>query len=251
MDMSKNLPINLEMDINEEEEQIRIMEGSDQVPEMQSNLHASGSHSQFQDSCSPSASTTSKSKRVRTTSNVWDYFDMEYHDDGNNNKTKMAKCKYCKKLFTAKPSSGTTHLKRHHEKYFPKHQGPQGGMQPTQSTLQLNKDGSVSTWNYDPLVVRESLVRFIASKDLPLSIGESDEYEEHIRRSYHLYFKNVSRNTTRSDLLKVYKNMCTELISEILALNFCIALTSDIWGINSKQDYISVVAYYCDKKYSR
>ncbi|PON59538.1 hypothetical protein PanWU01x14_158960, partial [Parasponia andersonii] len=57
------------MDVNEEEEQIRMMEEGDQVPEKQSIPHASGSHLQFQDSCSPSTSTTSKSKRVRTTSN--------------------------------------------------------------------------------------------------------------------------------------------------------------------------------------
>ena len=49
---------------------------------------------------------------------------MEYQDDGNNNKIKIAKCKYYKKLFTDKPSSGTTHLKRHNDKCFPKYQGP-------------------------------------------------------------------------------------------------------------------------------
>ena len=71
MDMSKNIPIDLEID----EDQIRIAEEGDQVPEMQTNPNASGSCSQFQDSYSPSASTTSK--RAKTTSNMWDHFNIE------------------------------------------------------------------------------------------------------------------------------------------------------------------------------
>ncbi|PON86093.1 hypothetical protein TorRG33x02_181430 [Trema orientale] len=72
MDMSKNIPIDLEID----DDQIHIAEEGDQVPEMQTNPNASRSYSQFQDSYSPSASTTSK--RARTISNVWDHFDMEF-----------------------------------------------------------------------------------------------------------------------------------------------------------------------------
>ncbi|PON39404.1 hypothetical protein PanWU01x14_305160 [Parasponia andersonii] len=64
MDISKNIPIDLELD----DDQIRIAEEGDQVPEIQTNPSASRSCSQVQDSCSPSASTTSK--RARTPSNV-------------------------------------------------------------------------------------------------------------------------------------------------------------------------------------
>ncbi|PON86654.1 hypothetical protein TorRG33x02_175900, partial [Trema orientale] len=62
-----------------DEDQIRIAEEGDQVPEMQTNPNASGSCSQFQDSCSPSASTTSKC--ARTTSDVWGHFDPEFKDE--------------------------------------------------------------------------------------------------------------------------------------------------------------------------
>ncbi|PON39729.1 Zinc finger, BED-type [Trema orientale] len=119
-----------------DDDQIRIAEEVDQVPEMQNNPNASGSCSQFQDSCSPSASTISK--RARTTSDVWDYFDPEFKDEADGRKTKMARCKYCKKLLTAKPSSGTAHLKRHSDACVKKHKKDN---EPTQSTLQLNKDG--------------------------------------------------------------------------------------------------------------
>ncbi|PON47993.1 hypothetical protein PanWU01x14_240820, partial [Parasponia andersonii] len=77
MDMSKNIPIDLELD----NDQIRIAEKGDQGPEIQTNLNASRSCSQFQDSCSPSASTTSK--HARTTSNVWDHFDPEFKDEAD------------------------------------------------------------------------------------------------------------------------------------------------------------------------
>ncbi|PON85465.1 Zinc finger, BED-type, partial [Trema orientale] len=97
----------LEMDDN----QIRIVEEGDQVSEMQTNPNTSGSCSQFQDSCSPSANMISK--RARTTSNVWDHFDPEFKDEADGMKTKIARCKYCKKLLTVKPSSGTAYLNRH------------------------------------------------------------------------------------------------------------------------------------------
>ncbi|PON65819.1 Ribonuclease H-like domain containing protein [Parasponia andersonii] len=77
MDMSKNIPIDLELD----DDQISIAEEGDQVPEIQTNPNASGSCSQFQDSCSPSASTTSK--RAMIISNVWDHFDPEFKDEAD------------------------------------------------------------------------------------------------------------------------------------------------------------------------
>ncbi|PON31986.1 hypothetical protein PanWU01x14_365230, partial [Parasponia andersonii] len=70
----KNIPIDLELD----DDKIRIAEEGDQVPEIQTNPNTSRSCSQFQDSCSLSANMTSK--RARTTSNVWYHFDPEFKD---------------------------------------------------------------------------------------------------------------------------------------------------------------------------
>ncbi|PON60170.1 hypothetical protein PanWU01x14_154950 [Parasponia andersonii] len=76
-----------------DDDQICIAEEGDQVSVMQTNPNASGSCSQFQDSYSPSASTTSR--RARTTFNVWDHVDPEFKDEADDKKTKMARCKYC------------------------------------------------------------------------------------------------------------------------------------------------------------
>ncbi|PON33921.1 hypothetical protein TorRG33x02_354180, partial [Trema orientale] len=81
MDMSKNIPIDLEMD----DDQIRVAEEGDQVSEMQTNPNASGSCSQFQDSCLSSASTTSK--YARTISNMWDHFDMEFKNEADDSRS--------------------------------------------------------------------------------------------------------------------------------------------------------------------
>ncbi|PON73303.1 HAT, C-terminal dimerization domain containing protein [Parasponia andersonii] len=94
MDMSKNIPINLELD----DDQIRIAEESDQ-----------------------------------------DHFDPKFKDEADSKKTKIARCKYCKKSLTVKPSSRTAHLNRHSDACVEKYKKDK---EPTQSTLQLNKDGS-------------------------------------------------------------------------------------------------------------
>ena len=44
--------------------------------------------------------------------------------------------------------------------------------------------------------------------------------------------------------------MLLALIAEIGALNFSIALTSDIQSGRAKQDYLSVVAHYLDSKWN-
>ena len=209
----------------DEEEMIRQMEGDDVVPEMQTHQIplSSGGTSSSQDSSASGSSSSKRAKRV--TSRAWDYFEVVWEDQPDGTKTKLAKCKFCASLLTAKPSGGTRHLISHGEKCAKKYSKDPN---PMQSQLRFGKDGSVSTWNYDPMVSRESLARLIAACDLPINFGDNEFYEDHIQRSYCPQFKRVSRTTTRSDIKAYYNKRLVALKTEIGSSTFSLALTSDI-----------------------
>jgi hypothetical protein len=72
-----------------------------------------------------------------------------------------------------------------------------------QSRLALNPDG-LKNWQYDPTVTRTELCRLIARLDLPLGIGETQAWEDYIKRAHNPMFSKVSRQTTTRDLGKLF-----------------------------------------------
>jgi hypothetical protein len=83
----------------------------------------------------------------------------------------------------------------------------------------------------------------IARLDLPLSFGESDAFEEYIKVAHNPQFVSVSRQTTSRDLVKYFSDRRSELMESLKSVSF-VALTSDIWSGNAKEDYLSVVAHF-------
>jgi hypothetical protein len=83
----------------------------------------------------------------------------------------------------------------------------------------------------------------IARLDLPLCIGETDAFEEYITTAHNLRFCHVSRQTTTRDFAKYFNDRRAQLIESLKSV-FSIALTSDIWCGNGKEDYLIVVVYY-------
>ena len=80
--------------------------------------------------------------------------------------------------------------------------------------------------------------------DLPLGIGEIDAWEEYIVRAHNPRFTKISRQTTTRDLSKLFTERRNMLKNSVLLAASSVALTSDIWSDNAKEDYISVVAHY-------
>ena len=57
-------------------------------------------------------------------------------------------------------------------------------------------------------------------------------------------FVKVSRQTTTRDLGKLFTERHDKLKNFVLPAASSVALTSDIWSGNAKEDYISVVSHY-------
>jgi len=99
-------------------------------------------------------------------------------------------------------------------------------------------------WNYNPTMARSELCRLITRLDLPLGIGEIEAFEDYIIRAHNLVFVKSSRRTTTRDLDKLFNERRDVLKNYVLSAASSLALTSDIWSGNAKEDYISVVAHY-------
>jgi hypothetical protein len=83
----------------------------------------------------------------------------------------------------------------------------------------------------------------IARLDLSLCIGESDAFEEYIKLAHNPRFSAVSRQTTGRDFTNYFTDCRAKLITSLESVS-SVAITSDIWSGNAKEDYLSVVAHY-------
>jgi hypothetical protein len=70
-----------------------------------------------------------------------------------------------------------------------------------------------------------------------------DAFEKYITTAHNPRFYGVSRQTTTRDFAKHFNDRCVELVGSLKSIS-SIALTSDIWSCNAKEDYLSVVAHY-------
>jgi len=152
-----------------------------------------------------------------------------------------AKCIHCSKEYSALSSGGTGHLTQHRDKCPRRREKTRM----SQSQISFNPDGSMRNWEYCPMVARTELVRLLARLDVPISMGETDAFEEYIRTTHNPKYVPVSRQTTTRDMVKFFTYRKAKLVENLSssAVN-CVCLTSDIWSGNAKEDYLSVVAHY-------
>jgi hypothetical protein len=185
-----------------------------------------------------SSSGTGNKRGRKTTSDVWNDFEQLYKQVTGKKVRNAAKCHYCKSQLTAE--GGTGHLHRHCIACASK---AERASRP-QSLLQFNGDGFLRSWDYNVATAHTELCRLIATLDLPLGFRGHPAFERYIRRSHNHRFRSVCRQTTTRDFVKFFKQCRTVLIDLLQSSVSSVALTSDIWSGNAKEDYISVVAHF-------
>lgn len=104
-------------------------------------------------------------------------------------------------------------------------------------------------WEYNAEVARTQLCHLISRLDLPICLGETDAFEEYIRIAHNPRFVSVSRQTTTRDLVKYYADCRAKLVEVLGSGVNSVALTSDIWSGNAKEDYLSVVAHFVNSNW--
>jgi len=113
------------------------------------------------------------------------------------------------------------------------------------------RSANTSTWVYNPQVAREEIIKYIVSEDLPIMMGESKNFTNLIQRAFCPQYQPVTRKTTKTDLMSLYKNKLAALKETFKKVQYSFALTSDIWTSSHQRTcYVSVVAHYLDDEYA-
>ncbi|KAG8490887.1 hypothetical protein CXB51_014711 [Gossypium anomalum] len=156
-------------------------------------------------------------RQKSTTSKVWD--EMTKLECENKNELK-AQCNHCKTVFSAKSSSGTSHLRRHLNSCLKK----------------ANKD----------------ITQYTIANQSSLGGHSFRTVDEpgfrHMMRIASPNFKNISRHTAARDVLMYYAKERDRVKEELAKAPGLICLTSDNWNSEHTNDeYICITAHWVDK----
>ena len=114
---------------------------------------------------------------------------------------------------------------------------------------QQNKvDGTVSLNNYqfDQARVRNKLARMVILHEYPLSMVDHIGFREFVTDLQPM-FKLVTRNTLKSDILKIYDNEREKALKMTDKNGSRMAITTDMWtSSNKKRGFMVITAHFID-----
>ncbi|CAL9232934.1 unnamed protein product [Arabidopsis halleri] len=179
-------------------------------------------------------------KRRKKTSEMWIHFTQAGKgDDGKN----RVKCNYCGEKLVYEPTTGTSPMKRHHQRCIkkPKYKHV--------ADMIIDGDGKTRRMKIDQSVVREKFSRVIIRHDLPFSVVEYEElrrFFQYLNPDYSYY----TRNTAATDVVKTWEIEKNKLKMDLAKIQSRICLTSDCWTAISGEGYISLTAHYVDESWT-
>ncbi|XP_059663425.1 zinc finger BED domain-containing protein RICESLEEPER 3-like [Cornus florida] len=186
---------------------------------------------------------TSQARKRKLTSKVWKDFENVILDGPNGGS--FAICHHCKKKLVAEPSSGTSHLKQHLKRCVKR---TNTDIRQKMIARPPNVDGSMQFGNFTftQEVSRNELANAIVLHEYPLSIVEHIGFKRFVS-SLQPGFTMMTRNTIRSDIMKLYQSKKVKAYRLFDKLESRVAITTDIWSSRQKRGYMSITAHYVDE----
>ncbi|KAG4207396.1 hypothetical protein ERO13_A03G062801v2 [Gossypium hirsutum] len=174
----------------------------------------------------------SAAKRQKsTTSKVWD--EMTKLECENKNELK-AQCNHCKTIFSAKSSSGTSHLRRHLNI----------SIQPSLGGVPFIKN-----YKFDADECRKAISTFLVCGKHSFRAVEEPRFR-YMMSITSPNFKNISRYTAARDVLMYYAKERDHVKEELAKAPGLICLTSDNWNSEHTNDeYICITAHWVDENW--
>ncbi|KAM6551154.1 hypothetical protein CsatB_000962 [Cannabis sativa] len=171
----------------------------------------------------------------KRTSRAWDHFTRQEIDGQI-----KAVCNHCGRKLVGGSTAGTTHLNTHVKRCPVR-----------KAQLAANPTTSPSIpFNFDPDLARIKLAQMIVKHEYPLSMVEHSGFIEY-SSTLCPTFQMVSRNTIRSDIMKMYKAEKEKCRQSLEKSRSRIAITSDMWTANhQKRGYMTVTAHFIDDSWT-
>ncbi|XP_076893806.1 zinc finger BED domain-containing protein RICESLEEPER 2-like [Bidens hawaiensis] len=185
------------------------------------------------------------SRKRKLTSIVWNHFEKM-----TINGEDKAECHYCKRKLGAKSENGTRHLLDHYNKFCPK-RNQRDIRQQVLGMGQKTTDGqtNLTCLNFDPDKSRKDLAEMVIVHEYPLVIVEHHKFRKFVTGLQPL-FKVPSRNTLKSDILKIYDFQKEKTMGILEKNQSRIAITTDMWTSgNQKKGFMSITAHLIDEKW--
>lgn len=159
-------------------------------------------------------------------SEVWIAFER-VTEDGKS----KAKCKRCGQLYA---SNGTTNLKRHMESICP--------------FRDSDDIGGINFVEFNEHIFREKVAKAIIRHNYPFKFVEHDGIRE-VLSYLNPKVQHISRNTSKSDVLKIYEAEKEKLKESLESITSRICLTSDLWSSLASNGYMTLTAHYVDNNW--
>ena len=110
----------------------------------------------------------------------------------------------------------------------------------------VDSAASVNAYHFDQDESRKELARMIILHEYPLSIVDHIGFRRY-STSLQPLFKMVCRNTIRKDIMRIYDHEREKSMHEIEKNQSGIAITTDMWTLQSKKRWFMVVtAHFID-----
>uniref|UniRef100_A0A803MEP2 BED-type domain-containing protein n=1 Tax=Chenopodium quinoa TaxID=63459 RepID=A0A803MEP2_CHEQI len=178
----------------------------------------------------------------RLKSEVWNHFEKT-----TINGEAKARCLHCNHLFSGNSKNGTSHLKDHIElRCTKKHMK----VDICQKILYINRrqDSSVRLENhvFSQEESRRELSNMVILHEYPLSIVEHIGFRRFVH-SLNPNFKIISRNTLKSDIMKMFFTEKANLKKLFDGHEGRVAITTDMWtASHQKKGYMVVTSHFID-----
>ncbi|XP_028108647.1 zinc finger BED domain-containing protein RICESLEEPER 3-like [Camellia sinensis] len=179
----------------------------------------------------------------RKSSVVWEHFKKQQV-----NGVWKAICNYCNKHLGGDSKNGTRHLHDHHKSCTRKKV-----MDMRQKVLTNNFNREIPKMNsyiFDQDFARKELSHAIILHEYPLSIVDHVGFKRYSAALQPL-FKVPSRNTIKSDILKIYDYERVKTLSLVEHNKSRVAITTDMWtASNQKKGFMAVTAHFIDDSWT-
>ncbi|XP_072980770.1 zinc finger BED domain-containing protein RICESLEEPER 2-like [Typha angustifolia] len=195
----------------------------------------------------------SQKKGRRRTSDVWLYVKRVKVKE-NGEEVEKYRCNNCPSLFSV-PKQGTTSQIKRHVKFCTGLVGKGQKKIPFASASSVTGTSAIEenylktiSSGYNQNVVRKIMAKMMMVHEYPFNMVEHIWFNI-LLKVLNPRYERISRNTMRSDVMKVYES-AKEEVKLLLKGTNRISLTSDLWTSNQNIGYMSLTAHFVDSDWT-